>query len=112
MSEKTNIIIAANSSIFIDSFDAISDAIGKCYSAEGLILTEHDVSADFFNLRSGLAGEMFQKFTNYEIRLAIVVNDFNAYGERVSELIYEHQHHQLIHFFNSLDEARRWLEPS
>jgi hypothetical protein len=104
------IIIAADSSIFIDSFDAIADAVGKCYSAEGLILTERDVSVDFFNLRTGLAGEMFQKFTNYGIRLAVVVKDFNAYGERVSELIYEHQNHKRIRFFNSLTEAKGWLE--
>lgn len=34
-------------------------------------------SADFFSLRSGLAGEVFQKFQNYQVRLA-VVGDISA----------------------------------
>jgi hypothetical protein len=109
MSEENKIIVAADADIFIDSFDAISDAVGKCYGAEGLILTESDVSPEFFNLRTGLAGELFQKFTNYEIRLAIVLKDAGAYGERISELVYEHRNHSLIRFFDSVVEAREWL---
>lgn len=109
MTNESKIIIATDLGIFIDSFDAISDTIGKCYGADGLILTERDVSAEFFNLRSGLAGEMFQKFTNYQIRLALVLNDFNAYGERVSELIFEHRNHSSIRFFSSAEEAKNWL---
>jgi hypothetical protein len=112
MSEKNKIIVAADADIFIDSFEAISDAVGKCYSAEGLLLTESDVSPEFFNLRSGLAGELFQKFANYQIRLAIVVKDSAAYGERVSELIFEHRNHSSIRFFNSLTDAKSWLEAS
>ena len=110
MSEEST-IIATNESIFIDSLDAISDAIGKCFSATAtaLLLTESDVSPEFFNLRSGLAGELFQKFTNYRIKLAIVVKDFGLYGERVSELIFEHTNHSSIRFFDSDVAAKAWL---
>jgi hypothetical protein len=109
MNEESKIILAADSSIFIDSVVAISDAVGKYYGAEGLILTKSDVLPEFFNLRSGLAGEMFQKFTNYRVRLAIVLQDSAIYGERVGELIYEHKKHSVIRFFDSVDEARVWL---
>jgi hypothetical protein len=37
-----------------------------------------------FDLRNGLAGELFHKFTNYKQRVAIVLPDFEAYGERIA----------------------------
>jgi Domain of unknown function (DUF4180) len=110
MDEQYKIILAADAGIFIDSFPTISDAVGKCYSSAGLILTEQDVSPEFFNLRSGLAGELFQKFTNYRLHLALVLQNTDAYGERFSELVLEHRTHPMIRFFNSVDEARAFVE--
>jgi Domain of unknown function (DUF4180) len=109
MAEQQNIIIATDADIFIDSFEAISDAIGKCFGADGLLITEKELSAEFFNLRTGIAGEFFQKCTNYQIRLAIVLQDPTAYGERFSELVFEHKKHPMIRFFDSEDEAKTWL---
>jgi hypothetical protein len=109
MTDEQNIILAADSDIFIDSFQTISDTVGKCYGADGLILTEQDVSPEFFNLRMGLAGELFQKFTNYQVKLALVLQNTDAYGERFSELVHEHKKHSVIRFFDSVDEARVWL---
>lgn len=103
-------VIASEAEIFINSFDSISHAIGKCYGADALILTESDVSAEFFNLRSGLAGELFQKFTNYQIKLALVLKDFGLYGQRFSELVFEHRNHSMIRFFNSSGDAENWLK--
>lgn len=109
MSEERNILNAADSGISIRSFGDISDALGACFGAAGLILTENDLAEDFFNLRSGLAGELFQKFTNYQVRVAIVLPDASVYGERFSELAYEHRLHPLIRFVRSEEEAKGWL---
>ena len=106
---ERNVVSASEADIFIDSLESISDTIGKCYGADGLLLTEQDVSPEFFNLHSGLAGELFQKVTNYQIKLAVVLEDSSRYGDRVSELVYEHRHHLRIRFFSSEDEARLWL---
>jgi hypothetical protein len=65
MDEGRRILVASDSGIFIRSLGDISDALGACLGAEGLILTEGDLAPAFFDLRSGLAGELFQKFTNY-----------------------------------------------
>ncbi len=108
-SKEQNILVAADAGIFIASFSDISEAIGKCFGADGLILSESDLSADFFNLHTGLAGELFQKATNYELRLAIILTDPEVYGERFSELVYEHRNHNAIRFVRSEDEARAWL---
>jgi Domain of unknown function (DUF4180) len=109
MNDERGILIASDSGISIRSFSDISDSIGACIGSEGLILTEGDLAREFFDLRSGLAGELFQKFTNYKIRLAIVLPDPEAYGERISELAYEHKSHSMIRFVRSKDEAETWL---
>ena len=109
MNEERRIIVASDSDISIRSFNDISDALGDCMGAEGLILTENDLAPEFFDLRSGLAGELFQKFTNYKLRVAIVLPDPEAYGERFRELAYEHTSHSLIRFVRSKDEAKAWL---
>jgi len=109
MSEKREIVIATDAGISIQSFSDIADALGACLGAAGLILTEGDLTPEFFDLRSGLAGELFQKFTNYKLRVAIVLPDPDAYGERISELAYEHKAHNMIRFVRSKDEAETWL---
>lgn len=109
MNSENQIVIASEAGITIHSFEDITDAIGACFGAGGLLLTEVDVTPDFFNLRTGLAGELFQKCTNYAVRLALVVPDPIAYGERFSELAHEHRTHRLIRFFPSEAEAHAWL---
>jgi hypothetical protein len=109
MNEGRKILIASDSGISIRSFRDISDAIAACFGTDGLILTENDLTQEFFDLRSGLAGELFQKFTNYKLRMAIVLPDPEAYGERISELAYEHKSHDMIRFVRSKDEAEAWL---
>ena len=107
--EMNRIVIAANSNIVIHSLKDIPDVMGQCFGAEGLLITEAELSEDFFNLRTGIAGDLFQKCTNYHLKLAIVINDFAAHGERFSELIYEHRTHQTIRFFLLEAEAHAWL---
>ena len=110
MNEVPQILIASESGISIRSFDDISDALGACLGAAGLILTENDLAREFFDLHSGLAGELFQKFINYKLRVAIVLSDPEAFGKRFSELAYEHTFHSMIRFVRSKDEAKAWLQ--
>ncbi len=109
MEEKPPIIIAADADIKIQSHEDIMDALGACFGAVGMLFTVDDLAPEFFDLRSGLLGELFQKFTNYRKKIAIVLPDFTAYGERFSELAYEHRIHNLIRFFHSKEEALTWL---
>ena len=109
MNEERRILVASDLGISIRSFSDIPEAIGACIGAEGLILTESDLAPEFFDLRSGLAGELFQKFINYKKRIAIVLPDPEAYGERFGELAYEHRSHSMIRFVGSEDEAKAWL---
>jgi len=87
----------------------IAAALAASVEQGGLVLDETQLSPAFFDLRSGLAGEVLQKFTNYRARLAIVVADEAAYGSRFSELAYEHRTHRLVRFFATAQLARQWL---
>jgi hypothetical protein len=109
MNKDHEIIVASESGLTIHSFSDISDAISACFGSRGLILTLNDLSPEFFDLRTGLAGEIFQKFINYNLRLAIVLPDTKAYGERFGELAYEHAKHNAVRFVSSVEEARVWL---
>jgi len=110
MNEVRRIIVASDSGISLRSLSDIPDVLQACMGSEGLILTENDLAREFFELRSGLAGELFQKFMNYGLRLAIVLPDPEAYGDRFGELAYEHASHNMIRFVRSADEAKAWLD--
>jgi hypothetical protein len=109
MPEKHRVIIASESGVAIRSVKDIADTIGACFGAEGIILIEADLAPEFFDLSSGLAGELLQKFVNYGLRAAIVLPNPEAYGERFTELAYEHRTHNTVRFVRSRDEADAWL---
>jgi Domain of unknown function (DUF4180) len=103
------ILVAADSNIRLETAQDIPDLIGACWGMDGVILQETDLASSFFDLRTGLLGELFQKCTNYDLRLAMVVLEPAIHGERFSELIHEHRPHKLIRFFTAMDAAKVWL---
>ena len=110
MTTKRKIVVASEAGLRIDSMKDISDVLGACLGRGGLLLTESDLSPAFFDLHSGLAGELFQKCMTYKVRLAIVVARPADYGKRVGELIHEHRSHPSIRFFDAENDAREWLD--
>ena len=87
---------------------SVSSLLERSFSTGVLILHEDELGDIYFRLGEGLLGELFQKFTNYDQKLAIIVSDVDAYGKRISELMYEHRSHPEIRFFQSLQEAESW----
>lgn len=109
---QSNYLIATDIGLRIDSVSDILEAIGQCYGKSGLLLTEEDVTREFFELQNGLAGELFQKCTNYQLPLALVVKDLSVYSPRIAELAFEHRNHRLIRFFDDIILAKTWLQNS
>jgi hypothetical protein len=109
MNQECRILLASESGISIRSSRDISHALGASLGSAGLILSEKDLAREFFDLHTGLAGELFQKFINYRVRVAIVPPDPAVYGERFNELAYEHSSHNIVRFVRSPEEARSWL---
>jgi hypothetical protein len=100
------------SRITVRSGADVAGALRGSLAPAGLVLTEEDLGPEFFDLRTGLAGELFQKVVNYRGRLAIVIRAPEAYGDRFSELAFEHRQHSLVRFFDDKAQALLWLDES
>ncbi len=73
--------------------------------AEGIIVHQKNIDDTFFDLRSGLAGDMLQKVVNYRLRLAIV-GDFSVYESKsLKAFIFESNRSDTIGFVNTIEEA-------
>ena len=90
----------------IQSPSDISAALTASVEGGGLVLDEKNLSPDFFDLKTGLAGQVLQKFVNYRTKLAVIVRDPASYGARFSELTHEHRIHPTVRFFSAEQPAR------
>lgn len=83
------------------------------YNSEcmGVVLYKESLDESFFDLKTGFAGEILQKFANYNMKLA-VVGDYSHYTSKsLRDFIYESNKGNLAFFKGSLDEALLALVP-
>ena len=98
--------VISNKFIINEVQDAL-DLMADCgyQGADKIILHEKNIIPDFFILKTGIAGEILQKFSNYRVQLAIV-GDFSKYsGKSLRDFIFESNKSGRIFFVNSLEEA-------
>lgn len=75
------------------------------FDCEGVIIGKQQLNPDFFDLKTGLAGEMLQKFVTYNIRLGIV-GDFSTVESRnLKDFIYESNKNGKIVFAKTVENA-------
>jgi hypothetical protein len=109
MISSSQFLIASEAGISIRTLSEISNAMGATFGTAGLIITESDLAPEFFDLKTGLAGELFQKFTNYGLRLILIVPNPECYGDRFTELAREHRFHNSIRIVPTKDLADAWV---
>ncbi|MDF2926173.1 MAG: hypothetical protein K0R57_5087 [Paenibacillaceae bacterium] len=113
-------VIEANGRHYMECASAVApvqteqdalDLIGTCMGNDVNLLLLHDevLSDDFFQLRTGLAGNMVQKFINYRIKLAVVAGDTQRMKGKFKEFLAETNKGGSFRIFNSRDEAVEWL---
>lgn len=57
--------------------------------SDRIVIHKQAIAEDFFNLSTGVAGEVLQKFINYRMKIAIV-GDFSMYTSKaLRDFIYE-----------------------
>lgn len=107
---KNGIKIAAISSedvIVGSAGDALDLIMSAAYEDEAtrFIIEKRAITEDFFNLRTGIAGEITQKFVNYNMKLAIV-GDFSGYESKaLKDYIYECNKGKHLFFLGTMEEA-------
>ncbi|MCZ8217067.1 MAG: DUF4180 domain-containing protein [Cyclobacteriaceae bacterium] len=105
--KDTKIAEVISNEMIIRTTDDGLDLLGNLYYQDfgGIIIYDKNITPEFFNLKSGIAGEILQKFTNYRVRLAIV-GDFSKYKSKsFIDFIYESNKKGQIIFVNSSAEA-------
>lgn len=83
------------------------DLMGDCGANDcnRIIIREEGLNPDFFRLHTGLAGEILQKFSTYNFKLAII-GDFTRYkSKNLQDFIRESNKGNRIFFVNNFDEA-------
>ena len=86
-----------------DILDSMADA--RLNGSDRMIIHEKNFHPDFFELKTKVAGEILQKFSNYRMRLAII-GDFSGFKSKsLKEFIRESNRTGIINFVGSLDEA-------
>ena len=86
-----NIAEVITDKIIIREVQDAVDLMAECnYQDSGrILLQDYNIAGDFFDLKTGVAGDILQKFSNYRVRLAIV-GDFSKYpGKSLRDFIFE-----------------------
>jgi hypothetical protein len=83
------------------------------YNSEcvGIVLYKESLDERFFDLKTGFAGEILQKFANYNFKMA-VVGDYSHYTSKsLKDFIFESNKGKLVFFKKNLEEALLSLAP-
>lgn len=68
-----------------------------------IIIREKNIIPAFFDLKTGIAGEILQKFSNYRVRL-VIVGEFIQYpGQSIKDFIFESNKGKQINFLDSVE---------
>lgn len=93
--------------IVIATIEDGTDLAGTVYyqGVDNLLIYEKNITPSFFDLTTGMAGEILQKFSNFRLRLAII-GDFSKYsGKSIRDFMVESNRTGHIHFAASKAEA-------
>jgi len=108
--KKNNIDIAviSHDELLITNVQTALDLIATIRYETGcdhMILSKDAVSEEFFDLSTKLAGDVLQKFVNYQMKVALV-GDFSVYSSKsLKDFITESNKGNAIFFMSDENEA-------
>ncbi len=96
----------------LDSEAAALELAGACWAAGVARLLIHGASlpAEFFDLKTGLAGAVLLKLSNYGIRCALLLAPEQVGRGRFYEMALEANRGAELHIAYQRQEAEEWLE--
>jgi PadR family transcriptional regulator, regulatory protein AphA len=97
--------------ILIDAERDAVDLVGLCgaHEAARVMLHGENVSPRFFDLRTQLAGLVLQKFVNYGVKLALVLNHDDRHEGRFRDMEIEANRGRHFSVFYDRTQAESWL---
>lgn len=103
-------IISSDKRIIENVNDALDVMANVHYQdCDKMILRKEHIIDDFFDLKTKLAGEILQKYTNYRMKVAIV-GEFSSYNSKsLNDFIYESNKGKQVLFKQTESEALEGL---
>lgn len=95
----------------IERAEDVRVLIEACFDhgAHALLLYPENLTARFFDLSSGEAGEILQRLRNYRIRLAVIRSPALQPSRRFAELLADERGAPYFRVFDARLVAREWL---
>ncbi|MGL4106678.1 DUF4180 domain-containing protein [Clostridium sp. LP20] len=95
----------------ISTEDDVIDIVSTSFEHDTglIIINSKALSEDFFNLRTGLAGVMLQKFINYHIKFVILLDNKEDLSLRFKELVGEANRGNEFRVVADIAEGEKWL---
>lgn len=95
---KTAQIVSDN--ILIKKLDDATQLLGDMYyqGFDKIILNESNICPEFFDLKTKLAGEILQKFSNFNMKLQIIGSWQKYQSPSLQDFIFESNKGSLINF--------------
>ncbi len=104
---KHCVLVHSNTLVITDAQSALDVLMQAKYDigTKNIAISKTLIAEDFFILRTGLAGEVLQKFVNYGGRIAIY-GDFSHYTSKpLHDFIYESNKGRDVFFVATKEEA-------
>jgi DNA-binding PadR family transcriptional regulator len=79
------------------------------HNTRRLMLHQENLPDEFFQLRTGIAGDILQKLTNYRIKTAAIISPELVDQGRFREMALEANRGQSFRIFDNVKEAEEWL---
>ncbi|WP_312553323.1 DUF4180 domain-containing protein [Empedobacter brevis] len=93
--------------IILRTTEDVLDVLGNLYDQafDKIIIHKKNIIPDFFELKTKIAGDILQKFTQYQMPL-LIVGDFSAYkSKNLNDFIFESNKGRQVNFMASVEEA-------
>ncbi|MGN7785607.1 DUF4180 domain-containing protein [Niabella sp. 22666] len=97
--------------IILTTIEDSLDLLGNLYyqGFEKIIIYEKNITSQFFDLKTRIAGDILQKFVQYRMPL-IIVGDFGKFNSKsLNDFIFESNKGKQINFVSDLSEAMQLL---
>ena len=107
----TKIAELKKGSMKVTSSQDILDIMANANDQESTsqVIYEEDLGHKFFALKTGLAGEILQKYSNYRNSVAIVGDSSNVESKSLRDFIYESNKTGRISFVSNIESAKEIL---
>lgn len=102
--DNTKVAEIITEKVILRSTEDGLDLLGNLYyqGFDKILIHEKNITPEFFDLRTKIAGEILQKFAQYQMPL-IIVGDFSKYQSKsLNDFIFESNKSKQINFIKDL----------